>query len=353
MNQRRIVIFGWASSVHIRRWAYGLTDRGWQVKVISLGGEKIENIDTTIFPRQSKLSYLKYSRHAATEAINFEPDIVHVHYAGGFCWWGRKSNFKPTVISVWGSDILKFPSNRYAGYIIKKSLIQSDGVTATSQYLAQATEKIIPALSDKINIVPFGVKPADEITDLPSAEPIKICYIKAHRSIYGPDILLNAIAHAKKSIRNIQVSMAGEGEMTDQLKSMISKLGLDDNVILVGKIDYNRIPDFISEHHFMVMPSRSESFGVAALDAAAVGRPTIATRVGGIPEAIIDNQTGILVPQEDEMDLANAIINLSRDMDKIKSMGIAGYKFVKENFDWQKSLDMMIEFYERLLNEKK
>jgi glycosyltransferase involved in cell wall biosynthesis len=133
---------------------------------------------------------------------------------------------------------------------------------------------------------------------------------------------------------------------------MVSALGLEDTVHFVGFVQRDRIYPFLQEHHLMVMPSLTEAFGVAALEASACGRPVIASNVGGVPEVVLDGTTGILVPPKDPHKLAEAIINLAQDARAREKMGKAGYEFVKQRYSWERSLDMMGDLYERLINEK-
>ena len=106
---RKIAIFGWTDSVHVERWARGLMGRGYRIKVISPVEDKLDDIDSVNFPESGKLSYLKYAAAAARAARMFQPDIIHVHYAGGLGLWGLKTRIRPLIVSVWGSDIVCLP----------------------------------------------------------------------------------------------------------------------------------------------------------------------------------------------------------------------------------------------------
>lgn len=352
VENKRIVIFGWAGSVHIKRWAKGLVDRGYQVKVISLGFSPIDDIETVVFPRKNGWSYYRYAAQAVREAKKFKPHLIHAHYSFGFGWWALRANFKPSLVSVWGSDITGRAKNPFYRFIIKKILKKATYVTATSEFLKKETLKLAPFVIDKVKITPFGVDVPDVFLPLPISPPIKICFIKNHRLIYGPDIILKALVKVKKHIPDIELSIAGEGEATPMIKKMVQELQLEKNVKLVGFVKNDEITSFIQQHHFMVMPSRQESFGVAALEAQASGRAVIASDVGGIPEVLVDGKTGILFPKGDIDRLAQAILKLANDYDLMQKMGKAGYEFVKENYSWEKSLDIMTQLYENLINEK-
>lgn len=353
MAAKRIVIFGWAQSVHIQRWVAGLHQRGFDIKLISLGGSPLPDIETVIFPYGPKMEYLRRAHEAARTARKFKPDIVHVHYAGGFGIWGLRTAIKPTIYSVWGSDLRDFSKFAFLRFLMRQMLNFSAHVTAASQYLEQEIVKLVPDTRSKVSVIPFGVELPTEIPPMPPRPPVRLCFIKAHSQVYGPDVLLRALAEVKQEIPDIQLSVAGKGDQTEQLQQLTQTLGLENNVRFTGFIDNQWIYHFLSEHHIMVMPSRHESFGVAALEASACGRPVIASNVGGIPEIVLNNLTGLVVPPDDVPALASAIIKLAGDASLQQAMGDAGQRLVLANYTWEKSLDLMAALYERVIDERK
>jgi glycosyltransferase involved in cell wall biosynthesis len=100
----------------------------------------------------------------------------------------------------------------------------------------------------------------------------------------------------------------------------------------------------------MVMPSLQESFGVAVLEASAVGLPVIAGNVGGVPEVLDNNKTGLLVPPGDPEALAAAIMKLADDAELRKRMGDAGRKLVREKYLWESCLDKMTALYDSMIS---
>ncbi|MCK4460802.1 MAG: glycosyltransferase family 4 protein [candidate division Zixibacteria bacterium] len=353
-ESKRIAILGWINSVHVQRWAEGLAARGFEIKVISLGGEPRKGINATIIPRSGRASYLTKAGQAARAVEAFRPHLVHAHYAAGFGWWMLRCKTRPRVVSVWGADVIDFPNNWLKRMLIREVLTAADHITATSQLLKQVATKLAPAISNRISVIPFGVRVPVRIAPVPSPAPFRVCFIKAHSRKYGPVILLEALAKVKQTVPDIQLSLAGEGELTSELRKSAVDLGLENNVNFIGFIDNKKIYDLIGEHHLMVMPSvmESESFGVAVLEAGACGRAVVASEVGGVPEVLVDGRTGLLVPPGDVNRLADAIVKLATDFDLCQKMGQEGYKFVSETYDWENSLDAMAELYRRLIHEK-
>ncbi len=352
-EKKRIAVLGWINSVHVQRWVKGLATRGFETKVISLGGEPKPGIDAAIIPRSGRVSYIARAGLAVKEVADFQPHLVHAHSAAGYGWWMLRCKARPRVVSVWGADVIDFPNNWLKRAFIRRVLESADHITATSQLLRGVAEKLLPRIADKITIIPFGVRVLESFRPPPPLLPIRLCFIKAHKYKYGPDILLQAMTTVVKAIPSIQLSIAGVGELTPLLRKMTTELNLDGNVEFVGSIDNAKIYDFVQEHHLMVMPSvmESESFGVAVLEASICGRPVIASEIGGVPEVLVDGKTGLLVPPADASKLAEAIIKLATNPELCAQMGRDGHSFVSKRYDWEDSLDAMVELYGRMIKE--
>lgn len=355
MSSLRVVLFTWAHRVHGRRWAQGLANRGIDIRVVSHGGEPIPGIDTVIIPlrkRWGKLSYIATARQAAVAAAEFNPDVIHGHYAAGFGLWAWRTPIRPKVISVWGSDVIEFPNDPLRHCLLRRILLGADAITATSQYLKRATVGMAKKLANRVEVIPFGVSIPPTVVSPPAEPPLRLCYIKAHRRIYGPDILIKALAHVRQRGHDVTLSLAGEGAMTGELRQLCTKLGVDDAVTFAGFIDNANIVDFISDHHVMVMPSHQESFGVAALEAGAAGRPVVATDIGGVREVLRPEKTGLMVPPNDVDALADAIARLAEQPPLRAELGANAREFVQNEYSWDRSLDLMIALYERLVHDK-
>ncbi len=351
MSGKRVVIFSYADSVHTSRWAPGMISRGYDVKVVSLGGTPIEDVETTVIPRSGKAAYLLKAPRAVREAQAFKPDLIHVHSATGYGLWALAAAFNPTLISVWGTDVIGFPSNWIKRRLTRTILKQACHITATSEYLAEAAGRILPAARNHISVIPFGVVVPEEVEPVRDEGPLRLCFLKVHLPIYGLDVLMRAMADVVQRFPDVHLTIAGEGPETVAVREMAKSLHLDDKVSFVGWLDNSRIYSFIRKHDLMVMPSRSESFGVAILEAAACGRATLASGVGGVPEVIVEGRTGMMVPPGDSQALADRIVHLAENRDELKRMGLLAHQFVRDKFAWDKSLDMMASLYDRVIHE--
>ena len=266
----RIVIFGWADSVHVQRWCKGLSRRGFEIKLISVGGQKLGTVETVIFPRNNQFSYLKCLGAAKKEALKFSPDLIHAHYVAGNGLLGYASKIHPMVSSVWGSDIDASANSLIVNWIVEKILKRSDHITVTSQYLKSKVEMRLNGLNRSITVIPFGVEMPNEVGQVPASRPFRICYLKEHKPVYGADILIKALSHVIKEIPEVYLTFAGkENDYPGHLKKLVIENNLEKHVKFAGQINHENIYPFISEHHVMVMPSRFEGFGVAAAEASA------------------------------------------------------------------------------------
>ena len=131
-----------------------------------------------------------------------------------------------------------------------------------------------------------------------------------------------------------------------KLQSLIDRLDLTDKVIFAGERD--DLPAVLKTIDIFVLPSWSEGFGRANLEAMAAGRPVVSTDVGGIPEVVIDGETGILVPPHDPGALAEAIIRLAEDENLRKQMGAAGRRRA-ERFTIEQMVNGVVRVYDEIL----
>lgn len=159
----------------------------------------------------------------------------------------------------------------------------------------------------------------------------------------GQDILIKAIAILKPRYPDLSVQFAGGGGMRPSCKELAGKLGLAKNCYFSGNIDHADMLKEMACAWVAVVPSREESFGRVLIESMSVGTPVIASRVGGIPELVVDQVEGFLVPPENPEALAEKIALLLSDHGLRKQMSAAGRACFLQRFEMNRHLPSQIE----------
>jgi glycosyltransferase involved in cell wall biosynthesis len=131
------------------------------------------------------------------------------------------------------------------------------------------------------------------------------------------------------------------------LREMAEGLGLSKNVFFIGRCD--RIGALLTLTDVCVLASTAEGFSNAILEYMAAGRPVVATDVGGAREAVVDGETGYLVPSDDHSAMAERIVALLRDPDEARAMGERGRQITREKFSCEAQLEKTQDLYDRML----
>ncbi len=164
--------------------------------------------------------------------------------------------------------------------------------------------------------------------------------IKGHRD------LLNALPMIKETFPEIKALIVGDGRLRSELEGLIKELDLSDTVRITGW--RHDVKEILSIIDLLVHPSHNEGLGLALLEAMAQGKPVVATKVGGVPEVVIDGKTGFLCSAEDPMGLAHVVSSLLKDPEKSTSMGVAGLQAVKDKFLFSQTVIRFESLYREL-----
>lgn len=368
----RVLMVAEAATSHTHKWARYFDEHGYDVTVVSQSAGEIEGVRTIRFPPDgawwTKLPRVRFGggwqrwlagwprwRHILKTVA---PDIVHVHFIPGeardyFYYRGVPR----LVVSTYGADVIfeqHAPPPPATVRRVKSLLKQATRVTALSQFLEVETRRYVGP-DREIPVIPFGVD-CDQfqpptMRDYGVSKPVVLGFIKQLSPKYGPEILLEAFAriHAKRPAT--QLIFAGGGVLETALRRRTAELGLSAHVEFVGRQPHAAVPSLMHRLDIFVMPStyQSETFGVAAVEASACGLPVVASAVGGVPESVVDGQTGILVPPLDPAALAEACLTLIDHPARRQSMGAAGRRFALARYNWQDTAAQMRVVYESLL----
>lgn len=170
----------------------------------------------------------------------------------------------------------------------------------------------------------------------------------------GVRYLINAFAHYSKKTQNeCTLWIIGDGILRSELEQYALSLRISDRIIFFGAVKNKELRDYYSSATIFVAPSISDSEGdtegqgVILLEAMACHTPIIASSIGGIPEIITNNETGILVRPEDPVELANAISSLLSNKRKAQYLASRAFDIVQNKYDWQVISDKFTSIYKK------
>lgn len=358
-------------SAHTIKWANALNERGLEICVFGLTpfnaslfneGIKVETIEVSSkimgknYGSYSKIIYLKSLPRIKKIIREFKPDIVHAHLISSYGLLGALTGFHPFIVSAWGFDVFSFPRKT----IIHKNLIKyvlnkSDRVLSTSHFMARETTKYT---SKKIEVTPFGIdinifKPK-EIISLFDKTDLVVGTVKGLEKWYGIEYLMEAFARVRQKHPKLPLKLliVGDGSLKQSLLNLSNELKINDVTIFTGHISYDEVPRYhnMLDVYVAVSVFDDESFGVAIIEAEATNKPVVISNTGGLPEVVLNESTGIIVPPRDVNKTADAIERLILNPQLREKFGKNGREFVASSYNLDNNVNKMITIYQNLLN---
>ncbi len=251
-------------------------------------------------------------------------EIMHVHYAipHAATAWLAKQMLRPdhdlrVVTTLHGTDITLVGQDPSYYTLTKFSIEQSDAVTAVSNYLREETYRSFGCVGCDVRVIPNFISTAEyhpqpsgsRRTPLAPPGHKVLIHISNFRPIKRVRDVIRIFAGVRSAMPATLV-LIGDGPERDAAEQETDRLGLGHDVRFFGKVD--QVSDVLRSSDLFLLPSQTESFGLAALEAMACGVPVIASDVGGLPEVVVNGETGFLAPvgAVDEMvDRARSILS--------------------------------------------
>jgi colanic acid/amylovoran biosynthesis glycosyltransferase len=173
--------------------------------------------------------------------------------------------------------------------------------------------------------------------------------------VKGTRYLLRAFATVARRYDGVQLLIIGDGPLRRSLQALAASVGVRDRVQFLGALPHAEVLSWMRKAAMLVLPGirtatgRVEGLGMVLLEAAATGLPVIGSRVGGIPECILEGRTGFLVPERDEAALAERMGDLLEDTVKRRQMGTEGRALIERRFDIHRQTEALENLYDTLL----
>ena len=243
------------------------------------------------------------------------------------------------VVSLHGDDVEGSPrSSSFNRWLFKSILARADAVTACSRYLLAQAAEIAPSAREKGHVIYNGI-------DLRSPRPAsrnECALLAVGRMVpkKGFDILLRALAQGEGEWK---LTLLGDGPESAKLRQLSSELGLTGRVIFHGNQIRTDVLEAMANANVVVVPSRLESFGMVALEAMSMGKPVVATTVGGLAE-VLSGADAVLVEPEDPVALAKGIDQAFGQLKSDSCFGMRNRELAKR-FSLTKMVDNYLAVY--------
>ena len=323
--------------VFLSQLAPALLERGHEVGVITDRGpagtpeeEVLEGVRVERLPFNEALhsarpaEMIRVSRRAADALGEFAPDTVHLNFSDAtIFFYLRAAAAHPAPMAL--TFHLSPPPvllQRQDG-ALHRAMEAAGHITACSQAVLDDALELAPQLRERSSVVLNGLAPPPvEPAPLPE-EPLVFA---AGRLVEekGFDVLIEAMPALREQVPGARLVLAGEGQEHVVLAARARAAGLEDAVELTGWVAPERIYPLMAGAAAVAIPSRwREPFCLVALQAAIMGRATVGTRVGGLPEVVLDGETGVLVEREDPAALARELAALLQDRGRAEELGRA------------------------------
>lgn len=282
-------------------------------------------------------------------------DIIHVHCVssnGHYALMAREALGLPLVVTAHGERTIDaghvYEGSIFINRLLRKLLADADYVTACSKdTLADLESYCGRPFGNRASVVYSGIR-LDEFDGASPYQHPRDYILAIGRMVpqKGFDLLIEAFA--KANLHSHDLLIAGDGPERDSLEHLSRKYELGDRVRFIGRADRKTTAALFKGCSFFVLPSRQEPMGIVNLEAMAVGRAVIASKVGGVPEIVVDGETGLLVPPESTDALASAMTHLANDENLRIRLGRSGMARA-QGFGWGPIAKRYVEIYEGAL----
>lgn len=360
----KLIYLADTANIHTQKWVRYFLQLGVEISCISFSDFEIKGTKHFLINKKivgqinptlnllKKVSYLKNLNRVKEIIHSQKPDILHAHYASSYGLIGSLCNYHPFIISVWGSDVMLFPKKSiFTRQILKNNLRKADVICSTSEAMV---EELKIYTNKKILLTPFGVdtKKFKPLTNGKKTETIVIGTVKSLEKVYGIDTLIKAFKIVLKQFPNLILKIVGTGTQEKVFKDLVKELGLNEKIEFLGRIPNEEVPKTLNSFDIFIALSRSESFGVSVVEASACGIPVIVSDVGGLPEVVINEFTGLIVQKDSVKEASEAMIKLISNEKLREEMSKNGRNFVAEKYNWSENSKIMLNLYESILSKK-
>jgi len=386
----RICVVGDLDGVHTHRWVRWFVERGHDVRGVSYywprrpppgvtvhalaGGDAppagaggtgwtgwrpaARRLAEVVSPSLWRLvNALRYQRSGLGRTIDgVEPDVVHAHYVVEHGFYAALAGRHPLVVTAWGSDVLLAPRGSLpAQAIVRYTVRRADLVTSNNEYMGRRLVEL-GAPAERLALIVLGAEsffldaPEASVNQRPAEEapPTVISLRSLDSRLYNVDLILRAIAIARRRIPNARLLVAGEGRLRPRLERLAGRLGLEGSVSFLGYLGREALRDTLASAHVCVSAPRSDATAVSTLEAMAAGCFPIVSDLPSQEELVRQGENGFRVPVGDPAALAERIVEAIERPDLRRRALELNRELVKQRGLLEEYMARMEELYCRL-----
>lgn len=291
----------------------------------------------------------------------FKPDIIHAHwpFPHAYIALGAAKLFKiPLVLNFHGAELLLIRKKKWVKPLLKFAIGQAQAVFANSSFTAgkiKALRNVDVEWSPYGTTLEFGNRNSEfGMEPHPINNKFKILFVGRHIERKGIRYLIEAAKYLPRD--QFEIRIVGVGDLTEQLKELAAHVsGNSAEIIFTGKLSPEALASEYKTANVFTLPAivdskgDTEGLGVVLIEAMELGLPIVASNVGGIPDVVIDGETGILVPEKDPEALASAYKRLAAEPELVKHLLAGAQKRINECFTWDGIIQRQIEVYNKVL----
>jgi len=315
----------------------------------------------------------------------WRPDVIHAHwpFPHAYIALGAAKLFKiPLVLNFHGAELLLIRKKKWVKPLLKFAIGQAQAIFANSSFTAGkikalrnvnvewspygTTLEAAPSSGDnrikresrptKLGMIEPNCWDSVPTPQLPVPHPVngkfKILFVGRHIERKGICYLIEAAKHLPRD--KFEIRIVGVGDLTEQLKQQAAAVNDGAEIIFTGKLSPEALANEYKTANVFTLPAivdhkgDTEGLGVVLIEAMELGLPIVASNVGGIPDVVVDGESGILVPEKDPVALADAFKCLEADPTLIQKLLAGARKRIEECFTWDGIIERQIEVYKRL-----
>ncbi|MDG1840736.1 MAG: glycosyltransferase [Crocinitomicaceae bacterium] len=355
----KICFFGDGQSIHVQKWCQHFYKTGNEVSLISFRKTEIPNINVyyvdvgpiKVAGGNWKVLLKAFQIKKLLKKIN--PDIFHAHYATSYGITAALINYKPFVVSTWGSDILISPKkSSLIRLLLRWAFKRASKITVVADHMLEDLFKL-GVDQDKTAVITHGVDSSlFKVIKTEKNSNFTVVCTRNLEEVYNHKKLLKAFAIALKKDPSMHLKIIGDGSLKQDLIRYSEKKGIKEKVFFVGRINQKEMVGHLNQSHLFVSFSKSDGDVVSIVEAMSCGLPCIGSDIPANRLWISNNKNGFLVPLTEVDKLAESMLKAKRNYKElVTSSSKFNAEIIKGKGNWDSNMKKATKMYNSILKQ--